>query len=68
MKRHQRVAALGGMIFVVVLGLAITFGIQNGNDQLLTDEVTTSVKDFGATAAKIGAIKQRDLKTTDDYI
>jgi hypothetical protein len=68
LKRHQRVAMLTGMIFVVALGLAITFGVQNGTDRLLTDKISATVNSLKAVAEKIGAIKQRDLKTTDDYI
>ena len=68
LKRHQRVAMLAGMIFVVTLGLAITFGVQNGTDRLLTDKTSATVNGLKAVAEKIGAIKQRDLKTTDDYI
>jgi hypothetical protein len=68
LKRHQRVAMLAGMIFVIALGLAITFGVQNGNDRLLTDEVYARAANLKTVAEKIGTIKQRDLKTTDDYI
>jgi hypothetical protein len=59
---------LAGMIFVVALSLAITFGIQNGNDRLLTDKIYARAAELKTVAEKIGAIKQRDLKTTDDYI
>ncbi len=68
LKRHKRVSALAGMIFVVVLGLAITFSIQNGNDRIMTDEVTAGINNLKAVASKIVTIKQRDLKTTEDYI
>jgi hypothetical protein len=68
LKRHQRVAMLAGMIFVLALGLAITFGIQNGNDRLLTDEILARAGNLRTVAEKIGAIKQRDMKTTGDYI
>lgn len=68
LRRHKRVSALAGMIFVVVLGLAITFAIQNGNDRIMTDDVTAGTNDLKAVANKIATIKQRDLKTTEDYI
>jgi len=68
LKRHQRVAMLAGMIFVIVLGLAITFGVQNGDDRLLTDKIYARAAELKTVAEKIGTIKQRDLKTTDDYI
>ena len=60
--------AVIGMCVAVFLGLAITLGIQNGDDRILTNQVTDVLKDFKAVAGKIGAIKQRDLETTGDYI
>jgi hypothetical protein len=39
LKRHKRVTALLGMIFVVVFGLVTTYGIQNGNDRVLTEKI-----------------------------
>jgi hypothetical protein len=66
--RHKRVTGFAGMFFVLALSLAITFGIQNGNDRLLTDRITDTAADLTRVAQKIGAIKQRNMKTTDDYI
>jgi hypothetical protein len=68
LKWHKRVTAFAGMCFATLLGLAITFGVQNGNDRGITDQVTDVMKDFKTVAAKIGAIKQRDMETTGDYI
>jgi hypothetical protein len=56
------------MGFTLLLALAITIGIQNGNDRIMTDQVSDVIKGLGAVSAKIGAIKQRDLETTVDYI
>ena len=68
LKLHKGVTAVIGMCVAVFLGLAITLGIQNGDDRIMTDQVTDVLKDFKAVAGKIGAIKQRDLETTGDYI
>jgi hypothetical protein len=56
------------MIFVLVLALAVTLGIQNGNDRLLTDRIEVKVAELKTVGTKIGTIKQRDLRTTQDYI
>ena len=68
LKWHKRVTALAGMFFTLLLGLAATFGIQSGNDQIVTAQVTDVMKDLKTVATKIGEIKQRDLQTTGDYI
>lgn len=68
LRRHRRVTAVAGMLFTLVVCLAATFGIENGNDRILTDKIAKVGSQLGAVAAKIGAIKQRDLKTTSDYI
>jgi len=51
-----------------LLAVAVTFGIQNGNDRLLTDKIEAKIAELTPVARKIGAIKQRDLQTTEDYI
>lgn len=68
LRRHKRVSALLGMIFVIVFGLATTFGIQNGNERIVTDEVTVASAALKTIATKISTIKQREMKTTEDYI
>jgi len=65
---HKRVTIVLGAIFVVVVSAAATFGIQNGNDRLMTTRVKEGMVGFQNTANKIGAIKSRDLRTTSDYI
>lgn len=65
---HKRVTILLGAIFVVILSAATTFGIQNGNDRLVTMKVKEGMAGFQDVAKKIGAIKNRDLRTTSDYI
>jgi hypothetical protein len=67
-KRHKRTTIALGGLFTVVLCVAATFGIQNGNDRMTTAEIEGSTKDFQDVAAKIGSIKNRNLKTTKDYI
>lgn len=68
LRRHRRTSAIAGMIFVVVLSLAVTYGIQNGNDVRMNQNITASTTEMNSLATKIGTIKQRDLRTADDYI
>jgi hypothetical protein len=68
LRRHRRTAAIAGMIFVVALSLAVTYGIQNGNDQHMVEKITDTANDLTTVSTKIGAIKQRDLRTVGDYI
>ena len=65
---NKRVTIVLGGIFVVALSAATTFGIQNGNDRLVTTKMKEGMAGFQDTAVKIGAIKSRDLRTTSDYI
>lgn len=65
---HKRVTVVLGAIVAVVLSAAIIFGVQNGNDQLMTKRVRDGLAGFHDTAIKFGAIKSRDLRTTSDYI
>ncbi len=67
-RAHKRVTMALGIWFTVILSVAVTFGIQNGNDRMTTAQVEDGKKDFQDVANKIGAIKSRDLKTTQDYI
>jgi hypothetical protein len=67
-KSHKRVTMILGALFTAIVCVAITFGIQNGNDRMSTAQVEQGTKDFQAVAAKIGSIKSRDLRTTKDYI
>jgi hypothetical protein len=68
-RRHGRTSVLAEMMFVVVLSLAITNGIQNGNDRrMVVEKIQAVAKDLTAAVTRIGAIKQRDLRTTNDYI
>jgi len=68
MRRHRRTSAVLGMLFVVALSLAITFGVQNGSDRQMTEKIQAIAKGLGSVGTKIGAIKQRELQTTADYI
>jgi hypothetical protein len=68
LRSHRRTSAIAGMIFVVVLSLAVTYGVQNGTDRRMVEKIEAVAKDLIAVATKIGTIKQRDLQTTDDYI
>lgn len=68
LRRHRVVSGLAGVIFVSVISLAVTFGIQNGEDRRLTTKVTEAVTELRDVAGRLGEIKRRDLETTDDYI
>lgn len=68
LRRHRQVTSAAGMIFSVVLCFAVTFGFQNGNDRVLNEKITSATNELVGVEKKIGAIKQRDLKTTSDYI
>jgi len=57
-----------GALFTVIMCVAITFGIQNGNDRVSTAKIEEGRKDFQDVAVKIGGIKSRELRTTKDYI
>lgn len=67
-RRHKRITVAAGVIFSVVLIFAVTFGIQNGNDRVLNEKITSATSELGGVGTRIGAIKQRDMKTTSDYI
>jgi hypothetical protein len=68
LRRHKRIATAAGMSFIVVLSLAVTFGIQNGHDRDLTDQITKSGQKLAEVATTIGDPKRRDLKSADDYV
>jgi hypothetical protein len=68
LRRHKRFTIALGAFFTFVLCIAITFGIQNGHDRQATTRIEESTKDFKDIAEKIGKIKSRDMRTTQDYI
>lgn len=68
LRSHKRTTIVLGGLLAVILCVAATFGIQNGTDRRTTARVTEAGKDLGEIAAKIGAIKGRDLHTAQDYI
>lgn len=68
LRRHKRAATLAGMFFTSAICIAVTFGIQNGNDRILTDKIRKSSMELKEIATTIGNLKQRDLQTTADYI
>jgi hypothetical protein len=67
-KKHKHVTMALGALFTVILCVAITFGIQNGNDRMSTSKIEEGTKDFQDIAVKIGGIKARELRTTKDYV
>ncbi len=67
-RRHRRVLSGVGMFFVVVMSLAVAFGVQNGNDRKLGNRAAQDTSDLAATLLKINLIKQRDLGTAADYV
>lgn len=68
LRRHRRVSAFAGMIFVIIVSLATTYGIQNGIDRRTREKVEIVAKALAAAGGKIGAVKDRNLQTTGDYI
>lgn len=66
--RHKSVTVIVGMCFVVVLSLAVTFGIQNGSDRVTTTQLEEVANGWHGIAVRIGTIKSRHLRTTRDYI
>jgi len=66
--RHKRVVAAAGMASTVVLCSAVTFGIQNGYDRIVTDQITKTAAQLKDVASKIGNLKRQDLRTTREYI
>lgn len=68
LKRHKAVTGIVGGLFMTALCIAIAFGIQSGNDRRSTAQIESATKGFQDVATKIGAIKSRDLQTTQDYI
>jgi hypothetical protein len=66
--RHKLVTTVLGSFFIVILSVAITFGIQNGSDRMTTATIENATKGFQAISNKIGSIKSRDMETTKDYI
>jgi len=67
-RRHKITVIAVAALAVVLLSLATTFGLQNGYDRQATLRIDANTKDFTNVATKIGAIKSRNLETTDDYI
>jgi hypothetical protein len=66
--RHRRITVVAGVTFLIVQSLAVTYGIQSGNDRRMNEKINSAIAELRAVATKIGAIKQRDLRTTDDYL
>jgi hypothetical protein len=68
LRRHTRVTVACGVFFTVVISTAVTFGVQNGHDRVMTTDLSEGSKEFQELAARIGSIKFRNLKTAQDYI
>ena len=66
--RHKRVTASVAMLFTVVFCFAATFGVQNGTDRAFRQEIDDSNNSLRDVVTKLSALKQRDIKTTQDYI
>lgn len=67
-RRHKVWTTGLGAVFVIAMVIAATFGLQNGEDRRTVDTIEEGQKEFQAVAMKIGTIKQRDFRTTQDYI
>jgi len=61
LKRHKRMAAAVGVVSTVLLSVAVTFGIQNGNDSKLTAEIEDNKKNFLERVSKIGSASDQVL-------
>ena len=68
LRRHKRITTVVGTVFAVVFCIAVTFGIQNGSDRILTRDFEASNAALKELMTKVGGIKQRKLETTQDYI
>ncbi len=68
LKWHRGVTVVAGMFSISILSLAVIFGIQNGQDRLVVDQLKKGGAELQGIGAKIGDLKRQDLKTTDDYI
>jgi len=68
LKLHKTMTIVLGGVFTAPLCTAVTFGIQNGHDRMRTAEIEQAARGFQAVAEKIGSIKSRDFKRTQDYI
>jgi hypothetical protein len=68
LRKHKRTTAAVGLIVVAALCLAVTFGVQNGTDRKIVDQINQSSSEMEDIAAKLGALKQRRIETTQDYI
>jgi hypothetical protein len=67
-RRHKLVTTIVGTLITGALCLGTTFGIQSGNDRKSTAQVEAHTREFRDLAQRIGVIKTRNLKTTQDYV
>jgi hypothetical protein len=68
-ERAQRwVAAALVVVLTVVLGVAITLGVQDHRDRALAAQIKESELELRIAGARIAGIKDRDFQTMTDYI
>jgi hypothetical protein len=60
--------AAGAIVLVIVTMFAVTFGIQEHNDRVLTDEITGTASELQDTGARLMSIRDADMKDMNDYI
>jgi hypothetical protein len=68
MTKRRYVLLTGVVILVVVVGVTITFAIQDRNDRVLSDEIARRGTDLQGLGAQITSIRDADLKSMNDYI
>jgi type IV secretory pathway VirB2 component (pilin) len=67
-KLHRRVSVVLACLFIVVISVTTTFGVQNGHDRKLTTQIESVQTSLLDIAAKVAKLKSRDLRTIDDYV
>jgi len=65
---HIWVIAGSLIVLAAVLSAAITLGIQNHNDRVLTAQIAQSESELRAVGAQIAAIKDHHFGTMSEYI
>ena len=58
----------GAIVLVLVTIFAVTYGIQEQNDRVLTDEITGTASELQDTGARLMRIRDADMKDMNDYI
>jgi septal ring factor EnvC (AmiA/AmiB activator) len=65
---HIWVIAGSSIVLAAVLSVAITLGIQNHNDRVLSARIAQSESELSAVGAQIASIKDHQFGTMSEYI